>query len=140
PTVTVTTDGANPRGQAIAESFMDYAWETRDYRGIAFVPIPEAVARARAGKPGDKPLVIADYTDNPGGGGYGDSTALLKAMVEAELPDVAFHALYDPAAVQAGLKAGLGRTTLTVGGKTDPTLGGGPLTLEGEITTISNGK
>ena len=25
---------------------------------------------ARAGRPGDKPLIVADYTDNPGGGGY----------------------------------------------------------------------
>jgi microcystin degradation protein MlrC len=42
--------------------------------------------------------------------------------------------------VQAGLRAGLGTTTLTLGGKTDPTLGGGPLTLTGEIITITNGR
>ena len=29
------------------------------------------------------PLVIADYADNPGAGGYGDSTALLGALLEA---------------------------------------------------------
>lgn len=140
PTVTVTGDGDDPRLQAIATAFMDYAWETRDVSSIKLMPIPAVIAIARDGKPGDKPLVISDYTDNPGGGGYGDATALLKAMVEAELPDVAFHALYDPAAVQDALKHGLGRATLTVGGKTDASLGGGPLTLEGEITTISNGK
>jgi len=140
PSVTVTGDGDDPRLQKIAESFMDYAWETRNVSSIKLMSIAEVVGIARAGKPGDKPLVISDYTDNPGGGGYGDATALLKAMVEAGLPDVAFHALYDPAAVQGALKHGLGRTTLTIGGKTDPTLGGGPLTLEGEITTISSGK
>ncbi|MBI3516910.1 MAG: M81 family metallopeptidase [Proteobacteria bacterium] len=140
PSVTVTGDGNDPRFQKIAEEFMDYAWETRNVTTIKLLPIPEVIALARQGKPGDKPLVISDYTDNPGGGGYGDATALLKAMVDAALPDVAFHAIYDPAAVQAGLKAGLGRTTLTLGGKTDPSLGGGPLTLEGEITTITNGK
>jgi len=140
PSVTVTGDGDDPRLQKIAESFMDYAWETRNVSSIKLMSIAEVVGIARAGKPGDKPLVISDYTDNPGGGGYGDATALLKAMVEAGLPDVAFHALYDPAAVQDALKHGLGRTTLTIGGKTDPTLGGGPLTLEGEITTISSGK
>src|SRR4029077_15416038 len=107
---------------------------------VKLLPIADVVALARAGKPGDKPLLISDYTDNPGGAGCGDATALLAAMVEAALPDVAFHAICDPEAVQAGLRTGLGTTTLTLGGKTDPSLGGGPLTLTGEITTITNGR
>ena len=68
---------------------------------------------ARQGKPGDKPLVVADYTDNPGGGGYGDATAFLKGLVEAGVESVAFHAICDPEAVQDGMRAGVGaRTTL----------------------------
>ena len=140
PTVTVTGDGDDPRLQAIAERFMDYAWETRNETTIKLLSIPAVIAIARDHQPGDKPLVISDFTDNPGGGGYGDATALLAALIEAKLPDVAFHAICDPAAVQAGLKAGLGAATLTLGGKTDPTLGGGPLSLSGEITHIANGK
>jgi microcystin degradation protein MlrC len=73
PSVTVTVDGDTPRSQAIAEEFMDYAWTTRDFTTVKLLPVAEAVARARQGKPGDKPLVVADYTDNPGGGGYGDA-------------------------------------------------------------------
>ena len=137
PTVTVTTDGASPRGQTIAEALMDFAWETREENTATLLPIPQVIELARKGKPGDKPLVVADYTDNPGGGGYGDATAFLKAMVEAKLPSVAFHALADPEAVQAVIGA---RTTLTLGGKTDPAMGGGPLTLEGEVTCLTNGK
>ena len=141
PTVTVTTDGASPRGQAIAEELMDFAWETREINTAKLLPVAEVVELARQAKSGDKPLLIADYTDNPGGGGYGDATALLKAMVAAELPSVAFHAIYDPEAVQDGIKAGIGaKATLTLGGKTDPRMGGGPLTLTGEVTCISNGR
>jgi len=141
PTVTVTTDGANPRGQKIAEELMDFAWATREENSAKLLPIPEVIDLARKGKSGDKPLVVADYTDNPGGGGYGDATAFLKAMVEAKLPSVVFHALCDPAGVQDGIKVGIGaRTTLTLGGKTDSSMGGGPLTLEGEITCLTNGK
>jgi microcystin degradation protein MlrC len=140
PSVTVTGDGDDPRLRAIAESFMDYAWETRDETSIKLLSVAEVVALARQGQPGDKPLVISDYTDNPGGGGYGDATALLAALVATDLPDVAFHAICDPAAVQAGLAAGLGPATLTLGGKTDPSLGGGPLTLSGEITHLTNGR
>jgi microcystin degradation protein MlrC len=144
PSVTVTVDmtrgDARPRGQQIAEEFMDHAWATRDYDSIQMLSIAEAVARAKGGKPGDKPLVVADYTDNPGAGGYGDATAFLKGLVEAGAERVAFHAICDPDAVQDGMRVGIGSATITLGGKTDPRLGGGPLTLSGEITHLANGR
>jgi len=145
PSVTVTIDmapgDARPRGQAVAEEFMDHAWATRDYQSFRLLSVAQAVARAKEGKPGDQPLVIADYTDNPGGGGYGDATAFLKGLVEAGLESVAFHAICDPEAVIAGINAGLGtETTLSLGGKTDPAMGGGPLNLTGEVTHLTTGR
>ena len=145
PSVTVTVDmahgDARPHGQTIAEQFMDHAWATRDYESFKLLSVEEAVARAKGGKPGDKPLVVADYTDNPGGGGYGDATAFLKALVEAKVESVAFHAICDPEAVMEGMRAGVGiPTTITLGGKTDARMGGGPLTLTGELTHLTNGK
>jgi len=141
PSVTVTVDGATPRGQAIAEEFMDHAWATRDFTTVKLLPVAEAVALARRGKAGDKPLVVADYTDNPGGGGYGDATAFLKGLVEAGVDSVAFHAICDPAAVQEGMRAGIGaRTTLALGGKTDPAMGGAPLALHGEVMCLTTGR
>ncbi|HZT87851.1 MAG TPA: M81 family metallopeptidase [Stellaceae bacterium] len=143
PSVTVTVDdaAADGRAQAIAEEFMDYAWETRHYESFKLLSVEEAVARARAGKPGNKPLVVADYTDNPGGGGYGDATAFLKGLVEGGVENVAFHAICDPEAVREGMRANVGATaTLTLGGKTDPAMGGGPLILTGEVRCLTNGK
>jgi microcystin degradation protein MlrC len=141
PSVTVTVDGDSERAQAIAEEFMDHAWETRDFTTVKLLPVAEAVALARQGKLGDKPLVVADYTDNPGGGGYGDATAFLKGLVEAAVESVAFHAICDPEAVQDGMRAGVGtKTTLALGGKTDPSLGGGPLSLSGEVVCLTNGR
>ncbi len=120
---------------------MDHAWATRDFTTVHMLSVAEAVARARRGKPGDKPLVVADFTDNPGGGGYGDATAFLKGLVDAGLERVAFHAICDPEAVQQGMRAGVGaQTTLSIGGKTDPAMGGGPLPLFGEIVCLTNGK
>jgi len=143
PSVTVTVDQLQrngPDGQEIAEEFMDHAWAARDYSTVHMLSVAAAVARARDGKPGDKPLVIADFTDNPGGG-YGDATAFLKGLVEAEVDCVAFHAICDPEAVKDGIRAGVGTTaTLTLGGKTDPLRGGGPLTLTGEVVCLTNGK
>jgi microcystin degradation protein MlrC len=144
PSVTVTIDAKKPdaveRGQAVAEEFIDHAWANRDYQSFHLLSVAEAVARAREGQPADKPLVVADYTDNPGGGGYGDATAFLAGLIAAGVERVAFHALCDPEAAEAGMRAGIGPATLTLGGKTDPTFGGGPLTLSGEITHLTNGK
>jgi microcystin degradation protein MlrC len=141
PTVTITTDGASPKAEAIAREFTDFIWETREFNSAKLLPIADVIELARRGRPGEKPLMIADYTDNPGGGGYGDATALLKAMVEANLPSVAFHAICDPEAVQQGMKTSVGgRTTITLGGKIDPRMGGGPLTLAGEVVCLTNGK
>ena len=141
PSVTVTVDGSNPQGQSIAEEFMDYAWQTRDFTTVKLLSVAEAVALARRGVPGAKPLVIADYTDNPGGGGYGDATAFLKGLVEAGVDNVAFHAICDPEAVQEGMRAGIGtKTTLALGGKTDPAMCGPPLALFGEVVCLTNGR
>jgi microcystin degradation protein MlrC len=141
PSVTVTVDGSSPQGQTIAEEFMDYAWQTRDFTTVKLLSVGEAVALARQGTPGDKPLVVADYTDNPGGGGYGDATAFLKGLGEAGVESVAFHAICDPEAVQEGMRAGIGaKTTLAIGGKTDPAMGGPPLALHGEVVCLTNGR
>jgi microcystin degradation protein MlrC len=141
PSVTLTVNGDTARGQAIAEEFMDYAWQMRDFTTVKLLPVSEAVALARRGKRGDKPLVVADYTDNPGGGGYGDATAFLKGLVDGGIASVAFHAICDPEAVQEGIRAGVGaKTTLTLGGKTDPAMGGGPLSLTGEVVCLTNGR
>ena len=141
PSVTVTVDGSPARAQTIAEEFMDYAWQTRDFTTVKLLSLAEAVALARRGVTGDKPLVVADYTDNPGGGGYGDATAFLKGLVEARIDNVAFHAICDPEGVQQGMRAGVGaKITLALGGKTDPAMGGGPLNLEGEVVCLTNGR
>jgi len=43
--------------------------------------------------------------------------------------------------VQDGVAAGIGRTaTIVLGGKLDPSMGGGPLTLTGEIVCLTNGR
>jgi microcystin degradation protein MlrC len=141
PSVTVTVDGNIQGGQAIAEEFMDYAWQTRGFTTVKLLSVAEAVALARQGKVGDKPLVVADYTDNPGGGGYGDATAFLKGLVESGIDSVAFHAICDPEAVEQGMRAGVRtKTTLTLGGKTDPAMGGPPLALHGEVVCLTSGR
>jgi microcystin degradation protein MlrC len=142
PSVTVTTDGDDPAGQALADELMQYAWDTRHYTSTDHRSIADAVAHARAtqGAAGG-PLVMADVTDNPGSGHYGDTTDLLRAMVEADLQNAAFHAIYDKQAVADAIVLGVGATgALTMGGRHDPAAGGGPLTLTGRVVALTDGR
>jgi microcystin degradation protein MlrC len=140
PSIAVTgNDRAS--AQAIAEELIDYAWEQRTFSSIHFTPLDEAIAKAKAGEASaDKPLIIADYSDNPGSGAYGDATKLLKAVLDADLQNVGFHAICDPEAVLQAQAAGVGNeVTLRLGGKTDPTMGGGPLEVTGHVAAITDG-
>lgn len=141
PSVAVTAnDDATAR--RIAEEFADYIWEQRAVSTIRFTPLAEAMAKAKAGEGvAQRPLVISDYSDNPGSGAYGDATNLLKAMIEADLQDVGFHAICDPQAVLDAQRIGVGQTgRIALGGKVDPTTGGGPLTLDAYVVALTDGR
>lgn len=72
----------------------------------------------------DKPFVIADACDNPGGGAGSDSTFILDSVLKAGLTGYAFALYWDPIAVQFAKDAGVGATfDLRLGGKTGPQAG-----------------
>ena len=144
PTVLVTYDanveGAAGRAGDIAEAIADTIWEQRDSVSNDFLAPTEAAAIARDYDASKGPLVIADYADNPGAGAYGDATALLAALIEAGAVNGAFAPMIDPEAAAFLHRHKEGDTvTLAVGGKSDPMFGGGPLTLTGEIVSLSDG-
>jgi microcystin degradation protein MlrC len=81
----------------------------------------------------DKPVVLADVTDNSGGGAPGDATYLLGAILQAELSGVLFGGLYDPQAVNIAHEAGIGaRLEMRIGGKLGQA-SGTPLDVEAEV-------
>ena len=137
---------------ALAERFRDellaLAWARRE----AFVYAPQALAAAMAraitlarDKPeGSGPIVLLDHSDNCASGGTMDTMTVLGAMLDAGLRDAAAFAIYDPAAVQLMVQAGVGATvTLALGGKLDmPAIGlkGRPRTLTGQVRLISDGR
>lgn len=141
PSVAVTAnDEASAR--AIAEEIADLIWERREVSTIQFTPLAQALALAKAGEGvADRPLVISDYSDNPGSGAYGDATNLLKAVIDADLQNVGFHAICDGEAALAAQAIGVGRTgRVRLGGKVDPTIGGGPLDLDAYVVALTDGR
>lgn len=139
PTAVLVGDGNDPRFQGYVESLADEIWEGRHRRTVEFLSVAEALKRAKAvGKIG-KPAVLADFADNPGGGGYGDTTGLLRGMIEAGLESAAMAAFYDPEVALACHKAGVGATVkLKLGGKVDPRFGA-PIEATGTVTHLSDG-
>ncbi len=75
----------------------------------------DAVAHAMARAAGaGKPMVLADFQDNPGGGGSSDTVGLLTALVARDAQDAALAILFDPEAAAAAHRAGPG-ATLNIG-------------------------
>lgn len=94
----------------------------------------------RPGAPGFRgPAVVAEPSDNIGGGAPGDGTGLLRAFVEHRVADTAV-ALCDPLAVDklAALSAGA-RVELALGGR-GSRFDAGPLKLSVELRSLSDGR
>jgi len=140
PTAAVTAARRDERFQAVAERMMDFAWANRARESFRLLSVEEAIAAARAVPPGPGPIVMSDYGDAPGGGAYGDATAMLAALLAAGFPKMVFAGLKDAEAVAAASAAGVGaRLSLALGGHTDPDFGGGPVRLEVEVLALSDG-
>lgn len=141
PTVLVTGQGDFDVHQSFAEKIADDIWARRHEVLNEYVSVETAAAVAVAYKSADGPLVIADYADNPGGGGYGDSTNLLRAMLDAGVTDACFGPMVDGEAVATLQSSAVGRRiNIALGGKTDARFGGGPLQLNAEIVALSDGR
>lgn len=144
PSVVVTYNAKNTQSKNVASEtanhFIEKIWYTKDYSSIKLLSIEETITIAQAVQKDSKPLLIGEYTDNPGGGGYGDCTHLLKAMLAAHLSNAVFFSIADPVAAEQGLAAGVGATiTLNVGGKKDSRFSGESLLLTGTVTAVSDG-
>jgi len=70
------------------------------------------------------PVVIADVSDNPGGGAAGDATFFLARVRALALTDIMLGYFWDPIAVRFCMEAGIGATLpLRIGGKCGPASG-----------------
>lgn len=66
------------------------------------------------------PIVLADTQDNPGGGGHGDTTGLLRALVEGGAAGAVIGVLNDAETAAAAHAAGEGGTIeVALGGRSD---------------------
>ncbi len=140
PSVAVSYEpGAETRAHEIARLLCQEIWDRRAEETVHLMSVEDAIARARSHDGSKGPLVIADGTDNPGGGAYGDATRMLKALLAADIQLAAVGTIFDPAAVQAASRAGVGNTvTVDLGGHHDAAFGA-PLRVSASVRLLSDG-
>lgn len=136
----VVTDGDVAAAQRLVARLLDAAWDARQSFTFQTEPLADSVARAKAL---DGPVVMLDHCDNSASGGTMDTTTVLAEIMRQGLEDVVFFGIYDPDAVQAAMRAGVGASVeLRLGGRMQmPSIPGSnePLLVRGRVRTLSAG-
>jgi microcystin degradation protein MlrC len=135
--VLVTTDGDQQLAEQHVDEFASYIWEIRQAFNLNLVSVEQAIEQANNTK--EKPIILAEGSDNPGGGGPCDGTIILNTLIKNQVEGAVIAVIADPESVDLAIQAGVGNSVdLNVGGKTDP-LHGNPVSLTGYVKTISDG-
>jgi microcystin degradation protein MlrC len=130
--VLVVTNDAKAKADALAR---ELAEEVRAKRGTwapPYLSLDEAIDAAYAEPQG--PVVVADPSDNAGGGAASDNTNVIRRLIERDCRDACLGPVWDPIAVQFCLASGVGATfALRFGGKASATSGA---PVDAEVTVI----
>lgn len=109
-TVIVHTRDDPAHAKALAIDLAEAGWAEHERYRPSMITLAEAATRAKlVGEDASSPsLVFADPADNPGGGGRGNTTHILRAFHEAGVEGCLLGVFFDPALVRAATKAGEG--------------------------------
>ena len=124
----VITDGQPERAAGLARELGIELIKLRGQTHPPFTSVEYAIEKVMAAPSG--PIVLSDGSDNPGGGAPGDSTFVLRALLERGVAPAGLACLWDPIVVRMAMAAGNGaRLKVRLGGKMGP-MSGDPLDVE----------
>lgn len=136
--VLAMSDGDADLARQVSEGVARQIWEMREQFRVTPTPPDEAFRQAFATE--GRPVIINEKADNPGGGGPGDGTHLLRAMIEADLQEACFGFIADPETASQAHEAGVGATIeVRLGGKTEE-LHGEPIVTEAYVKCLTDGR
>ena len=133
----VVADGDADAASALAADLGARLWAMREETRPTSIGIDDAIDRALAVDGG--PVVLADVSDNAGGGAPSDSTFILERLLARGVGDAASGLYWDPVAVRFCMEAGEGASLrLRIGGKCGPD-SGDPVDLAVRVERIVTG-
>lgn len=133
--VLVVTDNDQALAERLAREFGLRVYGLRREIGFESISVPMVEALLAALSSEKTPVVVADQSDNVGGGGPGDATFALRWLLDHQALGVAMAIFHDPEVVKIARKAGSGATLpIRLGGKMGP-FSGHPLDIE--VTVVS---
>ncbi|MGY3676820.1 M81 family metallopeptidase [Streptomyces sp. TE33382] len=135
--VVTVTDGDPALAQKCCDEVADWLYANRE-RFRADLLEPEQAVRLALEPGAAGAAVIGDGSDNPGCGGAGDSTYLLRALLEVPEP-TCFATLWDPPTVAAAVAAGVGATLPVRLGGRHGWASGPPIEAEGRVRALTDG-
>lgn len=140
--VIVTSRGDQDAADALAHELAADLWAGRHRLRADLLSIEEATRRMAevVADPSLPPLLLADVADNPGGGGRGNTTAILASFLAAGLEGVAFAIHCDPPLAAEAHRQGAGSRFLARLNRdeTEPT--SKPLAVEAVVMGLSDGE
>lgn len=135
--VIVVTNGNTALATNQASSLAKRLWDRKHEFVPDLTPYQDAIDHALAAEQG--PFIFSDSADAPSSGAPGDSTILLKALLEREVNKPVYLNIVDPGAVARATEIGVGNTgTVTVGACYSEQFYA-PVTFDGRVRTLFDG-
>ena len=135
--IIVITDAAQAKGDALATRLGFELFALRGTTRPEFLSAGDALDRASNSR--NRPVVIADVWDNPGGGVPGDSTVILREMLARRMKNAALASIWDPIAVRTCMSAGTGANLHLRFGSKMSANGGDPIDAEVTVRNVVRG-
>jgi microcystin degradation protein MlrC len=134
--VLAVCDGDKELARRVAAEFGQRAYGMRRDIGSEAITLPLDVALSRSVATAARPVVVADQSDNTGGGAPGDSTFALQWLIEHNVREAALAIVHDPEVAKLAHRAGVGaRLPIRLGGKTG-LFSGNPIDGEAEVLAL----
>lgn len=130
-----TPEAAQKAADRLLEKALELEPQFRADLPDAREAVEMAIARAAVE---EKPVILADGQDNPGGGASSDTVWILEELVRQNAPESAVALMYDPQAAEIAHQAGEGALIeLDLGGKLTP--GHQPFHANFEVAKLHEG-
>jgi microcystin degradation protein MlrC len=133
--ILVVTDNAPATGAAVAKALGDEFYAMRDRVQPYYHTMDSALDEVLNST--GQPWVLADVSDNAGGGAPNDSTFILRRLLERGVGNAAIGCIWDPVVVETALEVGEGvELDMRIGGKMGP-MSGDPVDMRVRVGKIA---